>query len=96
MRWLRTMRLEQGIAKVFTLDTKTNQMAVMPLDPSMFPALINIYVIGALIPLVFFFYLNQHLCHWRHYSFYLFVYLFVLINVYFACDLILLVLGLFL
>ncbi len=48
------MRLEQGIAKVFTLDTKTNQMAVMPLDPGMFPALINIYVIGALIPLVFF------------------------------------------
>ena len=68
------MRLEQGIAKVFTLDTKTNQMAVMPLDPSMFPALINIYVIGALIPLVCFFnffYLDQHLCHWRHDSFYL-------------------------
>jgi hypothetical protein len=45
-------RPTKGLTKVFTLDTKTNQMAVMPLDPRMFPALINIYVIGALIPLV--------------------------------------------
>jgi hypothetical protein len=45
-------RPTDALPAVFMLDPGTNQIAKMPLDPAMYPNLVNIYIAGAVVPLL--------------------------------------------